>query len=281
MIKLTSLSPFGIHHELHVTLINNKNKRMKSEILSDRELRLFSKQIQLPSVGIRGQEKLKEARVLVIGAGGKGSSLLQNLVSAGIGNLGISDNFGIEEVLIPKQSLYGDLDIGKQKAIVAKQKLSQLNHEVNLVLHNICLSEDNILDIFKDYNLVVDATDNFAAHYLINDAAIISKKTVIFGSVFHKQGLITVFNHHNGPSFRCLFPKIPHNTVNPADDGIYGLTILHHITGTIMANEVLSAVLGNHVLLNGKLLIFDISNYSITTEKIERNPENFTITSFG
>lgn len=253
---------------------------MKSVILSEREARRFAEQMKLPSVGLKGQEKLKKAKVLVIGSGGKGTALLQNLTAAGIGTIGISDNFTVEEAFLPRQSLYGDQDIGKQKAIISKQKLARISEMVHIKLHNICLSEENILQIMKDYDLIADATDNFAAHYLINDAAIMLDKAVVFGTVFHRQGMITVFNHEEGPSFRCLFPKIPHNTQDTKDEGIYGLSVLYQITGALMANEVFAVLLGHPVVLSGRMLIFDIADYTFRTKIIAKNPENFKKTGF-
>jgi adenylyltransferase/sulfurtransferase len=253
---------------------------MKSAILSERERRRFTEQIKLPSVGIQGQEKLKKSKVLVIGVGGKGTALLQNLTASGIGTIGISDNFTVEEALLPRQSLYGDHDIGKQKAIISKQRLSQISKSVHFELHNICLSEDNILQIFENYDLIADATDNFAAHYLINDAAIMQDKTVVYGAVYHRKGMVAVFNHDSGPSFRCLFPKKPHKSQDSVDEDINGSSVLYHLTGTLMANEVLAVLLGNRVTLSGKMLVFDASDYHLSMEAITKKPENFTRTGF-
>lgn len=253
---------------------------MQSAILSEREVRRFAEQVSLPSIGIKGQEKLKLAKVLVIGAGGKGTALMQNLTISGIGTLGISDNSIVEEAHLPKQSLYGDRDIGKQKAIISKQKLSQLSQTVQFELHNICLSEDNILQIFEGYDLIVDATDNFTAHYLINDAAITMNKPFVYGAVYHTHGMVSVFNYDDGPSFRCVFPKTPHNSQNPGDAGIYGSSVLYHITGSLMAHEVLAILLKQPVSLSGKMLVFDISNFSVRMQIISKNPDNFSMTRF-
>jgi molybdopterin/thiamine biosynthesis adenylyltransferase len=249
---------------------------MTSEVLSEREIRLFSQQIKLPSVGINGQEKLKKARVLIIGAGGKGSAVLQNLAVAGVGLIGISDNYLVEEQNMPMQRLYGDVDLGKQKAIIAKQRINQIVRNASFEVHNICLSPDNILKIFQPYDIIIDATDNFPAHYLINDAAIILKKPVVYGSVFHTLGMVSVFNYNEGPSFRCLYSKKPRQLKNPGDDGILGIGILYSITGTIMANEVLAIILGHPVKLSGRLYIFNIKDYGIKTKSIDRKPENFS-----
>ncbi|MBN2481991.1 MAG: HesA/MoeB/ThiF family protein [Bacteroidales bacterium] len=247
---------------------------MSSEILTEREIRLFSKQIKLPSVGIPGQEKIKKSRILIIGAGGKGSAVLQNLAVTGVGFIGISDNSFVGEENISIQRLYGDADLGKQKAIISRQRIRQIANSVMYEVHNICLSPDNIFKIIDSYDIIVDATDNFDVHYLINDAAVSLKKPVVFGSVFHMFGMVSVFNFNDGPSFRCLFPKKPDKAKSPGDEGIFAPGLLYNITGTIMANEVLAIILGHHVNLSGQLLTFKITDYSIKIEPVVRKPEN-------
>lgn len=250
---------------------------MISKILTEREIRLFSKQINLPSVGINGQEKIKNSCVLVIGAGGKGTVVLQNLASTGVGCIGISDNSFVEEENIILQRLYGDADLGKQKAIISRHRIRQIASSAVYKVHNICLSPDNILKIFQPYDIIVDATDNFDAHYLVNDAAIILKKPVVFGSVFQTLGMVSVFNLDEGPSFRCLYPSRPDQGKGPGNEEILAPGILCNITGTIMANEVIAVILGQRVKLGGQLLTFNIADYSIKFEHVLRKPENFNI----
>jgi len=254
---------------------------MKSEVISDKEMRILARQIQMPEVGIAGQEKIKKARVLVIGAGGKGTSALQNLVSAGIGFLGISDNFLVDEASLPQQNLYGEKDLGKQKAIISKQRLAEPGRMTTFSLHNICLSDTNILKIITPYDIILDATDNFPAHYLINDAAIISGKPFVFGSVVHNSGLVSVFNYAGGPSLRCLYPHIPHNHARFTDKGLPALGLLYEITGTIMAAETLKIILGLPSILKGSLMHFEMDTYSSSFEPVIRNEDNFKIKSFG
>ncbi len=254
---------------------------MKSEVLSDMEIRILSQQIQLSGLGLAGQEKIKKSRVLVIGAGGKGASALQNLVASGIGHIGISDNYLVEDGSISRQSLYGEKDLGKQKAIISKQRLTEPGRTTSIELHNICLSETNILEIVAHYDIILDATDNFPAHYLINDAAIISGKPLVFGSVIHNTGMVSVFNHAGGPSFRCLYPQIPRNDSTLTDDGIPSIGLLYRITGDIMACETLKVILGFPAVLSGTLLRFTIAGYSISYSPIIRNDANFRIKDFG
>jgi sulfur-carrier protein adenylyltransferase/sulfurtransferase len=253
---------------------------MKSEILSDKEIRIMAQQIQLPEVGIAGQEKTKNSRVLVIGAGGKGTSVLQSLAAAGVGFLGITDNMLVEENILPRQKLYGEKDLGKQRAIISAQRLSESGCSSVFTLHNICLMETNILDIIAPYDLLVDATDNFPAHYMINDAAIIAGKPFVYGSVIHNTGFVSTFNLPGGPSYRCLYPQLPRSKTPLKDEGIPALNLLYRITGALMAGEVMKIILGLPSPLHGKLLRFHLDTYTSTFETITRNEENFRIKSF-
>ena len=235
---------------------------MKSEILSDKEIRKFDLQIHLSDVGLAGQEKIKKARILVIGAGGKGSSVLQHLVSAGVGYIGICDNYLVEESALPKQSLYGDADLGKQKTIVSRQRLLELTRMTSFELHNICLSESNISSIVGNYDILVDATDNFPSHYLLNDTSVKTGKPIVFGSVFHNSVQVSVFNYSGGPSFRNLYPSIPHYSRYSNNEKVTALHLLYSIAGNFMANEILKIILGHENVLSGKVLRFCLSDYS-------------------
>jgi len=254
---------------------------MKSDVLSDMEIRALSEQIQLPGIGLAGQEKIKKARVLVIGAGGKGASALQGLVVSGVGVIGISDNYMVEDNALPRQSLYGEKDLGKQKAIISKQRLAEPGRHTTFELHNICLSEANILQIVAPYDIILDTTDNFPAHYLINDAAVLSGKPLVFGSVIHNAGLVSVFNHAGGPSFRCLYPRVPGKDGSFTDEGIPSVGMPYRITGDIMACETLKIILGFPSVLSGKLMRFSISDYGIQYSPIRRNEANFRIKGFA
>jgi molybdopterin/thiamine biosynthesis adenylyltransferase len=252
---------------------------MNSETLSDKEFRRFTHQIKLPSVGIEGQEKLRKAKVIVIGAGSKGTTVLQNLATAGIGEIGISDNYIIEEKELPKQNLYGDSDIGKQKAIVARQKLAEINKSVKYDLYNICIDKKNMLDICSGYSVIIDATDNFPVKYLLNDAAIILGKPLVFGNVTSSTGMVSVFNYNKGPSLRCLFPDAPKDNKNAKPENMVSAGIINNITGTIMANETIKIILNIKTPLNGNLLNFNISDYTISFQEINKNQKNLEIKS--
>jgi len=248
---------------------------MHSEVLSELEIRRYSQQIELPSVGLAGQEKIKQSKVLVVGAGGKGTALMQYLVAAGIGKIGISDNNLVEERVLPNQTLYGNGDLGKQKAIISKQKLTKINHLTKIELHNVCLSETNITPICNDYDIIVDATDNLPAHYLINDAAVRLNKPVVYGSVHRSQAFISVFNYNNGPSFRSMYAQIPKGKEMLSLDRIVSAGIITGIAGTIMANEVLKIILDMPYTLSGELLVFDASDYVMKRKQIRKVPDNF------
>ena len=244
---------------------------MKSEILSVREIRRFEEQIGIPGIGMQGQEKIRKARILVIGAGGKGASALQALVAAGAGYIGICDNYPVEEPVLPRQSLYGENDLGKLKAIVSRQRLLEVAKLTQIELHNICLSETNIGKIIGDYDLVLDATDNFVAHYLISDGVIAVGKPLVFGSVYHNTSQVSVFNYRGGPTLRSLFPVAPHSKGIPYDQGITAMHMLYTITGNLMANEALKIILGMDTTLNGNLLIFNIKDYSCLLKEVKSN----------
>ena len=240
---------------------------MKSEFLSNRELRIFKHQIDLPSFGIQGQEKIKNSKILVVGAGGKGSFALQNLAVAGIGSIGICDNHIVEETTLPRQTLYGNGDLGKQKAIIAKEKLIENNPLTNVTIHNIYLSEINSIAIISNYDIIVDATDNFTSHQTIDKAAQQLKKPVVFGAVNNAMIIVSVFNYLEGHSLHQLFPSDPQYQANTIlRDWLPGEVILYNLAGSLLANEVLKIVLGVTGILDGKVLKFDVTTYQLSID---------------
>ncbi len=253
---------------------------MKSEILSEREIRRYSQQIELHSVGLKGQEEIKKAKVIVIGAGGKGTSVMQHLTSLGIGKLGITDNYQVEESCLSRQRLYGNSDLGKQKAIVTKQKLMEINHYVDFELHNVCLSESNILNICGEYDILLDATDNYPSRYLINDTAIKLNKPFIFGAVVNNEIRVSVFNYQNGPSLRCLYPKPPKENKDSASQDLLAPGILTGIAGAVMANEVVKVILKLPTSLSGALYIFNMNDYTTSLNPVKKQSSNFNMKSY-
>ena len=217
----------------------------------------YSRHLSLEEVGERGQLKLKQAKVLVIGAGGLSCPALQYLVAAGVGIIGVVDNDSVDQTNLQRQILYTIEDIGKYKVEAAVSRLKKLNPFIQLNSYITKLSNDNALNLFENYDIIVDGTDNFPTRYLINDAAVILEKTVVFGSINKFEGQLSVFNYHNGPTYRCLFPTPPSPELVPncSEAGVLG--ILPGIIGSLQANEVLKIILGLGNILSGKLLTFN------------------------
>lgn len=243
--------------------------------LSEQEKRILAHQIELPEIGEEGQLTIKAAKVLVIGAGGKGTSTLQQLAKAGVGTLGITDNYPIEENELPRQSIYGCKDIGKLRAIAVKDKIAPINHFIKFNIHNICLAPNNIDTIISKYDILVDATDNFPARYMINDAAIKHGKPFIFSSLLNSIGMISVFNYKNGPSLRCLYPNVPKSEGKPSASGLFSWGVPLSILGSLACNEALKIILEKDTPLSGQLMRFDFNNYHASFESIEKKEANF------
>jgi len=255
--------------------MDEKKQNILSEILTDKEIRRYALQINLPGLGIKGQEKIKKSRILVIGAGGKGSSTLQNLASAGVGRIGICDNYPVAEDQLCRQHLYGDSDLGKQKAIISRQKLLGINHLNEYRLHNVYLTEHNIDLITSEYDILIDTTDNFPTHYLINDTTVRTGKAFIFGNFEGSTGFVSVFNYKGGPSLRCHFPYPPIEDKKSPDNNFACRVIINSVIGSILANEALKVIIGIDTVLNGNMLSVDMVNYKFSFLKITKNPLNF------
>ena len=179
---------------------------MPDGILSQREKRRYSKQIMIPEIGIEGQEKLKKASVIVVGAGGLGCPVLQYLVAGGIGTVALIDFDKIDETNLQRQFLYGSNDLGKLKSVIAKTRLEQLNSMVRVEVLNLRLDASNSLRILKNFDVVVDATDNFETRYIINDSCIILNKPMVHGAIYKFEGQVSVFNYNGGATYRCFNP---------------------------------------------------------------------------
>jgi sulfur-carrier protein adenylyltransferase/sulfurtransferase len=251
---------------------------MEDEILSTRERRRYNKQIMMPEIGIEGQKKLKKAKVLVVGAGGLGCPVLQYLTSAGIGKIAIAEYDKVDESNLQRQVLYGSTDVGKLKSIIAKTSLEHLNSLVEFEIFNLEVNTSNALVLFKNFNVIVDATDNFDARYVINDACVILDKPMVHGSIYKNEGVISVFNYKGGPTYRCYNPK-PSGTEFknplPSDVGLFG--VLPGITGAYMANEVIKIIADTGSILTGKVLLFNLSSNTFNTFNIPNVPENHNI----
>lgn len=216
----------------------------------------YNRQIILSEVGEKGQEKLVQAKVLIIGAGGLGAAILPYLAAAGIGEIGIIDNDSIEITNLQRQVIYKNDAIGKLKASEAKEMAVSLNPSIQINAITDTLNAKNAISLFEYYDIMVDATDNLYTKYLINDACSVTNKPFVYGSVFKFQGQVSVFNFQNGPTYRCLFPDENSNSENCIDAGVMGVSV--GIIGMFQANEVLKMVLGMGSILSGKLLIYNM-----------------------
>ena len=249
--------------------------------LTKDEITRYSRQIRLSEVGKEGQEKIKGTSVLVIGAGALGCPVLQYLAAAGVGVLGIVDNDWVDETNLPRQVLYNLKDIGKPKPLAAKEKLMLLNPEVSYKLHFIRLDKESALRIIREYDIVVDCTDNFAARYLINDACVILNKPIVYGAIHKFSGQLMVLNYNGGPTLRCLYPEPPHPLEVPscAETGVIGS--IAGTIGSMQATEVIKIILMKEDVLSGKLFIIDSLNFKTQTITFDKNPENSKIKTLG
>ncbi len=240
---------------------------MSQKILSIREERRYEAQLSLESIGKIGQEKLKTASVLVIGAGGKGTTALENLITVGIGSIGISDDSLVKEETLCRQNLYGDNDIGKQKAIVTKQYLQSRNQFTNIKIHNIRLNAENLKTIIKNYDVLLDATNNFETHFAIAEAANEANIPLVFGTIIKNKSIITILNTGKGKKLIDIFPdKKP---INVGEEEVSTpIVIINSITGTLLANETIKLILGNPSQLINNLLIINPADYTLELQPI-------------
>lgn len=255
-----------------------KFNSMPGNTLSQRELRRYSRQIMLPEIGIAGQEKLKRAKALVVGAGGLGCPVLQYLAVAGLGRIAIMEFDTVDETNLQRQVLYGSSDLGKLKSIIAASRLEHINDLIEIERINLRLEASNIMRIIRDFDLIVDATDNYPTRYVINDACVILNKPMVHGAIYKYEGQVSVFNYNGGATYRCFNPYQPEEEFRnpfPADTGLMG--VLPGITGTLMANEVIKVITGAGEVLSGKVLIFNIFNYSFNILGVKNRPENHDV----
>lgn len=246
-------------------------------MLTEKEKYRYSRHLLLDKVGEQGQEKLKAAKVLVIGAGGLGCPVLQYLTAAGVGTIGIIDFDKVDETNLQRQVLFSVSDVGMNKALAAKNRLEQLNPFVNFNIFQEKLTTSNALGLFNQYDIIVDGTDNFSTRYLANDACIKANKPLVYGAIYKFEGQVAVFNYNNGPSYRCLFPEAPEagSVPNCSEIGVIG--VLPGLIGTQQANEVIKLILDIGQPLSGKLAMFDALNGNQFTVDIKRNEEQIKI----
>ena len=215
----------------------------------------YNRQTILPQVGESGQEKLSMAKVLVVGAGGLGCAVLPYLTSAGIGTFGIIDFDLVDETNLHRQVIYKEASIGKSKVEEAKKQLVALNSIINIKTYNEKLNPNNIIKLFKQYDIIVDATDTISIRYLINDACVITNKPCVYGSVFKFEGQVSVFNYQNGPTYRCLYPNNEVTVQSCTEVGVLGVVV--GMIGMLQANEVIKMILQIGEVLSGQLLMYN------------------------
>ena len=241
--------------------------------LTNDELGRYSRHLILPEVGMEGQQRLKAAKVLCVGTGGLGSPLALYLAAAGIGTLGLVDFDTVDSSNLQRQIIHSTKDIGRKKIDSAQEKLNALNPALNVVKHDTMLSSANALEIFAQYDIIADGTDNFQTRYLVNDACVLLNKPNAYGSIFRFEGQASVFATEEGPCYRCLYPEPPPPGLVPscAEGGVLG--ILPGIVGVIQATEVIKLILGKGEPLIGRLLLVDALSMRFRELKLRKNPE--------
>jgi len=245
----------------------------KGPALTVDEVRRYSRHLIIPDVAMAGQQRLMNAKVLCVGAGGLGSPALMYLAAAGVGTLGIVEFDTVDESNLQRQIIHGQSDIGKSKAISAKEKIAEINPNVNVIVHELRLDTDNVLEIFSQYDLIVDGTDNFATRYLVNDACVLLKKPYVWGSIYRFDGQASVFWAEYGPCYRCLYPEPPPPGMVPscAEGGVLG--VLCASIGSIQTTEAIKLIAGIGEPLIGQLMIYDALEMSYRKIKVRKDPK--------
>ena len=253
--------------------------------LTIEEVRRYSRHLIIPDVGMSGQKRLKNAKVLVIGAGGLGSPALLYLAAAGVGTIGIAEFDDVDESNLQRQIIHGQSDIGRPKAESARESIAETNPYVHVVVHNERLDNDNVMQIFEQYDLIVDGTDNFATRYLVNDAAVLLGKPYVWGSIYRFDGQASVFWAEHGPCYRCLYPEPPPPGMVPscAEGGVLG--VLCASIGAIQVNEAIKLLTGIGEPIVGKLVVYDALEMEYRKLTVRKDPncaicgENPTVTA--
>jgi len=237
------------------------------------EVRRYSRHLIIPDVAMAGQQRLMNAKVLCVGAGGLGSPALMYLAAAGVGTLGIVEFDTVDESNLQRQIIHGQSDIGKSKAQSAKEKIAEINPYVNVITHELRLDNSNVKEIFSQYDIIVDGTDNFATRYLVNDACVLLKKPYVWGSIYRFDGQASVFWAEYGPCYRCLYPEPPPPgmVTSCAEGGVLG--VLCATIGSIQTTEAIKVLTGVGDPLIGSLIIYDALEMSFKKMKVRKDPK--------
>jgi molybdopterin/thiamine biosynthesis adenylyltransferase/rhodanese-related sulfurtransferase len=236
------------------------------------ERQRYRRHLQLAEIGEAGQQRLRAARVLVVGAGGLGCPILQYLAAAGVGTLGLADADQVELTNLPRQILYGPDDVGQPKIEAAARALRRLNNLVTYELHNMRVSPENVRALVAGYDVVVDGSDNFPTRYLLNDACVSLGRPLVSGAIYKFEGQVSVFNYEGGPTYRCLFPEPPTAAEAPDCNTTGVLNVLPGLIGTVQATETLKVVLGLGDALSGRLWVLDTLSFQSRTLRFHRDP---------
>jgi adenylyltransferase/sulfurtransferase len=236
------------------------------------EVRRYSRHLIIPDLAMAGQQRLMNAKVLCVGAGGLGSPALRYLAAAGVGTIGIVEFDTVDESNLQRQIIHGQSDIGKSKALSAKEKIAEINPFVNVITHELRLDISNVMEIFSQYDIIVDGTDNFATRYLVNDACVLLKKPYVWGSIYRFDGQASVFWAEYGPCYRCLYPEPPPPGMVPscAEGGVLG--VLCASIGSIQTTEAIKVITGIGEPLIGSLMIYDALEMSYRKIKVRKDP---------
>ena len=242
-------------------------------MLTQEEVSRYSRHLIMPEVGVAGQEKLKAAKVLLIGTGGLGAPVAMYLAAAGVGTIGLVDFDVVDVSNLQRQVIHGTKDIGKKKIDSAEETMRDINPLINIIKHEVALSSANALEILKDYDIIADGTDNFPTRFLINDACVLLNKPNVYASIFRFEGQATIFAAEGGPCYRCLYPEPPPPGLVPscAEGGVLG--ILPGVVGLLQATEVVKLILGAGEPLIGRLLLYDALAMKFRELKLRKNPE--------
>lgn len=246
--------------------------RMDSDLNAEETYR-YSRHLLLPELGKEGQLKLKNARALVLGAGGLGSPILLYLAAAGVGTIGIADLDIVDRSNLQRQILFSDRDVGREKVALAASRVAELNPQIQIRQHNDGITAENAIDLVSAYDLVLDGTDNFSTRYLINDACLLLNKPDVHGAIYRFEGQASVFCLQGGPCYRCLFPQAPQADAVPncAEAGVLG--VIAGIIGCIQASEALKIILGIGNTLSGRLMLYDALSMTADFLPLHKNPD--------
>ena len=250
-------------------------------MFSKQEIERYNRHIILPEIGLAGQEKLKQAKVLVIGAGGLGCPILQYLTAAGVGKIGICDFDFVDTSNLQRQILYSISDIGKPKAELAAKRLSAINPFVEFKVFTQMLKKENVLEIFTGYDVIVDGSDNFPTRFLINDACVILKKPLVFGAIYKFEGQVTVFNYNGGPTYRCMVPEEPSQSEAPSCSQVGVIGAIPGLIGCYQALEAIKIITGIGTVMSGKLMLIDSLSLMHNFIQISRNAKTAKIKKLG